>query len=132
MTLLAASEASAQCRAFTRSNVLPLLETYRPNENANSVLLRAGEEAELDLTFYANQDYRLVVAGHALLGDLQVTLVDQEQEVLYNNAEVENKNTFDFKVAGTQQLKVRVKVPETQKKGVMAQPGCVTILVGSK
>lgn len=131
--LLASVSASSQCRSFTKKRCLPQLDGYVQNENFNSAVLIPGDEAELLLTFYADKEYRLLVCGHPVLGDIEFDVLDTDQEILYTNRDSEDKNNiFDFKVASTQQLIVRVRVPELENPTPMTHEGCVSVMVGSK
>jgi hypothetical protein len=133
LMLLATVSASAQCRSFTKKRCLPQLDGYVQNDNFNSAVLIPGDEAELLLTFYADTEYRLLVCGHPILGDIEFDVLDTDQEILYTNRDTEDHSTiFDFKVATTQQLIVRVRVPESETASPITHEGCVSIMVGSK
>ncbi len=125
---------SAQCRSFTKKRCLPELEGYIQNDNFNSAVLIPGDEAELLLTFYAGKEYRLLVCGHPVLGDLVFEVLDTDEEVIYSNADNDgdDNNRFDFKVASTQQLIVRIRVPDTESPSQLVHEGCVSIMVGSR
>jgi hypothetical protein len=126
--------ANAQCRSFTKKKCLPELEGYVQNDNFNSAVLIPGDEAELLLTFYADKQYRLLVCGHPILGDLEFEVLDTDEEVIYSNKDADdaNMNKFDFKVATTQQLIVRIRVPEPEQASTLIHEGCVSVMVGSK
>jgi hypothetical protein len=127
--------ASSQCRSFTRKKCLPMLEGYVQNENFNSAVLIPGDEAELLLTFYKGKDYRLLICSHPILGDaIQFDVYNTAEEKIYSNLDASGNlvgNSFDFKVANTQQLIVRLRVPGENSKTLVHQ-GCVSVLVGSK
>ena len=128
--VLAPFIADAQCRAFTKNRCLPMLEGYSQNDNYNSAMLVPGDEAELLLTFYGGKEYRLVVCAHPILGSVDYEITDTSGEPVYKgNSEV--NGIFDFKMANTQQLIVKLRVPE-QKSTVSAHEGCVSVMIGSK
>ncbi|MDZ4752003.1 MAG: hypothetical protein SGI87_10340 [Flavobacteriales bacterium] len=133
MMLAMPALSGAQCRAFTKNSCLPMLEDYIQNDNYNSAVLIPGDEAEILLTFYANKQYRLVVCGHPRLGEVQFEVLDANQEMIYSskNNTSEKKSTFDFKMQTTQQLIVRVRVPENDAAAIKPE-GCVSIMVGYK
>ncbi|MDP4826558.1 MAG: hypothetical protein NWR73_02660 [Flavobacteriales bacterium] len=134
LALLLPLAASSQCRSFTKKKCLPELEGYVQNDNFNSAVLIPGDEAELLLTFYANKEYRLLICGHPVLGDLDFEVLDTDEEVIFSNkdAQPERKNMFDFKVASTQQLIVRIRVPESGSSTTLIHEGCVSVMIGSK
>jgi hypothetical protein len=127
--LLMPSAADAQCRAFTKNKCLPQLEGYVQNDNYNSAVLIAGDQAELLLTFYGNKQYRLLVCVNPILGNIDYEVRDTNGELIYK-ANTGDADTFDFKMVNTQQLIVKLMVPE--KDAVLPHEGCVTVLVGSK
>ena len=110
-----------------------MLEGYIQNDNFNSAVLIPGDEAELLLTFYAGKEYRLLVCGHPVLGELEYEVLDTDEETIYSSGKSDNAdNIFDFKVATTQQLIVRIRVPEGGNPSALVHEGCVSIMVGSK
>ena len=129
MVLFSATEADAQCRTFTKKRCLPQLEDYVQNDNYNPAVLIPGDEAELELTFFGDRAYRLLVCGHPVLGDLTFQVLDSRGNGIYDSTDKES-NHFDFRVANTQQMTVRVQVPTTD--AVIEHEGCVSIMVGSK
>lgn len=132
--LLAPLASDAQCRSFTKKKCLPMLDGYIQNDNFNSAVLIPGDEAELLLTFYADKEYRLIICGHPVLGDLEFEVLDTDEELIYssNDTNKEDKNIFDFKVATTQQLIVRIRVPEAETPSSLIHEGCVSVMIGSK
>ena len=90
-----------------------------------------GEDAEIMVTFFGGRDYRLLVVAHPILGDVQFTVSDINGKQIYSNKDAQNKESFDFKMKNTQQLIVKVKVPE-QKDAVVQHIGCISIVSGFK
>lgn len=122
----------AQCKSFTKNTCRPILEEFIPNENFNSTMLVPGDEAELKLTFYGGQEYRLVVCGHPVLGELEFTVMDKKKNVLYERKEKDQNNFFDFKLESTQQFLVNVNVPVKENPNDLIHEGCVSVMVGYK
>jgi hypothetical protein len=104
---------------------------YVPGESFNAAKLFPGDMAEVDMTFYSGVDYRLLICSHEVLGDVRFQLSDEEGEVLYDNADHEFKPNFDFRLEGTQTLKLKLTVPENEDATLKPQ-GCVAILLGRK
>lgn len=125
-------ESNAQCKSFTKKTCLPNLSPYVYNGQLNSAVLAEGDVAELLLTFYGGQDYRINICSHETLGKMQFQVYDTEKNLLFDNTENEFVNLWDFKSNSTQQLIVRVTVPEEKNRSGMVQSGCVSILVGFK
>lgn len=129
LVLLSPVFVSAQCRKFTKRSCLPILTPYVHNGQMNSAILYPGDKADIMLTFYSGQKYRLLICGEEQLGKVTYRVLDVDRNEIYNSKDKE-KQEFDFKVASTQQLIVEVNVPESSTTHDMDYQGCVSILVG--
>lgn len=124
---------NAQCRSFAKRKCMPAMAPYKFNETFNAAQLAPGEEAQVDLTFYSGQEYRLLVCAHPILGSVNWQLLDANGKVLFESTPDLPKESFDFKVATTQKLTVHIDVPPDDAAGNnMLRVGCVGILVGYK
>ncbi|HMU12801.1 MAG: hypothetical protein JST41_07965 [Bacteroidetes bacterium] len=125
--------ATAQCRAFVKNKCAANMLPYKFNETFNAAQLGPGEEAEVDLTFFSGQDYRLMVCAHPIIGEVNWKLMDGTGQTLFESLASAPKPSFEFKVATTQKLKVHIDVPEDKSSATeMLNYGCVGILVGFK
>ncbi len=123
---------SAQCKGFTKKECIPDLKPYVYNGQLNSAVLNEGDVAELLLTFYSGQDYRVFLCGQPILGDLEFRLLDTDRNVIFYNKDHDFVKFWDFKSNSTQQLIVQVRVPVGESRSEIVQSGCVSILVGFK
>jgi hypothetical protein len=130
--VLMASAAQAQCRSFAKNKCVPELAPYKFNESFNGAQLAPGEEAEVNLTFYSGQEYRVMVCAHPILGEVNWKLVDANNKMVFESMADQPKKKFDFKAATTTQMKVVVWVPPMKGKTDMVHVGCVAIMVGFK
>jgi hypothetical protein len=132
VVLLNSNQSNAQCSAFTKKKCLPALAPYTHNGQLNSTNLSQGETAELQMTFYSGQNYRLMLCHQPNLVGVYFKLKDGEHKEIYNSKEHDSPQ-FDFNVKSTQQLFVEVIVPEIKNgAGDLIQSGCVSVLVGFK
>lgn len=122
---------SAQCRSFAKNKCVPDLAPFKFNESFNAAQLSPGEEAEVNLTFYSGQEYRVMVCAHPILGEVNWKLVDANNKIVFESLADNPKHTFDLKAASTVQMKVVVWVPG-DSKGDMVHVGCVAIMMGFK
>ena len=122
--------AEAQCKTFIKNECKPKLAPYIYNGQMNSAVLNQGDFAELMLTFYSNQDYRIVVCSDGL-GDVTFRLLDLQGKELFTNADHNYTDYWDFSTNSTQLLTVEVSVPENNGSEE-PKSGCVSILVGFK
>lgn len=129
--MLAAATAQAQCKSFAKNKCVPGLAPYKFNETFNGAQLAPGEEAEVNLTFYSGQEYRVMVCVHQILGEVNWKLVDQNNKIVFESLADEPKHNFDFKASSTTQMKVVVWVPNKGSSD-MVHLGCVAVMVGFK
>jgi hypothetical protein len=127
-----ATAAQAQCRSFAKNKCVPELAPYKFNESFNGAQLAPGEEAEVNLTFYSGQEYRVMVCAHPILGEVNWKLVDANNKMVFESLADQPKKKFDFKASTTTQMKVVVWVPPMKGKTDMVHVGCVAIMVGFK
>lgn len=125
------SEVQAQCRTFVKNNCKEAMGDYVASESFNATKLVSGDEAELQMTFSQGEDYRLLVCHQSILPSVAFQILDTDRNVLFDNTAQEMSQHFDFRVPGTQELIVTLKVAESNNKNMSPQ-GCVAIIVGKK
>jgi len=108
------------------------MDGFIPGESLNAVKLFPGDAAEVEMTFYSDVDYRLLVCSHEILGDVNFQLVDKEDKVIYDNADKEFSEFFDFRLEGTRTFMLKINVPEQEASSSIRPQGCVAILLGRK
>jgi hypothetical protein len=117
------------CRAFAKKDCRPQMAPYIHNGQLNTATLFPGDKADILLTFYSGQKYRILVCSQEQLQGLAFRILDTDRNEVYNSKN-KKSNTFDFKVASTQQLIVEVTVPEAKAANGIESQGCVSIMVG--
>lgn len=127
--LLIFSSAYSQCRTFVKTSCAEAMGDYIPSENFNGAKLSPGDMAEVKMTFYAEEKYRLLICSHPMIGNVDFQVLDKSGVTLYNNTEDNNSDHFDFSLSGTQELTIILKVSPENKSALNPQ-GCVAILVG--
>jgi len=131
VAILSFFDASAQCKGFVKKQI-PKLAPFIHNGQINSSVLLSGDHAELTLTFYSGQTYRIMVSAQETLGKVAFTMKDATKNVLFNSKEQNNAEYWDFTVESTQQLSIEVVVPDVDVPSGLVPSGCVSILVGFK
>ena len=119
-------------KRFVKTKCLPVLKPYVYNGQLNSANLAEGDVAELLLTFYGGQDYRILVCSQEILGNVEFKLFDTNKNLIFSNKDHDYINFWDFTSNTTQQLIVRVKVPKQEVESEIPLSGYVSILVGFK
>lgn len=131
LSLLIPIGMNGQCRGFTKKTCRPQIEPYIHNGQMNSAVLFPGDSADIMLTFYSGQQYRLVICAEEQLGEVTYKVSDIDRNVVFDS-EKSDGAAFDFKVESTQQLVVSVNVPDSENTHDIDFQGCVAILVGFK
>lgn len=133
ITCLTFSTASySQCKTFAKNACMPKILPFIHNGQLNTTTLMAGEKAELQMTFYSGQEYRLMICAQPILGSVTFKISDINKKVLYDSKDNNNATLWDFKVASTQQLFVEIDVPPANAPNNIVPSGCVSVLVGFK
>ena len=134
--VLFTTNANAQCKRFTKKNCLPSLKPFTHNGKLTAAVFNPGETADLEMTFNAGKEYRVLVCSQELIGQVQFKVLDKTRKILFESEEGEENPFWDFKVKTTQQLIIQITVPEQEdQKNRLAQltpNGCVSIMVGFK
>lgn len=123
---------NAQCKTFTKRSCLDVLDPYVFDGQLNTAILTEGDVAELLLTLYGGQSYRILICGQEVLGDIEFNLYDTNRNLIYSNKDHDYVDHWDFKSNSTQQLIVQVIIPKTESADDMLHNGCVSILKGFK
>ncbi len=130
--ILGSLEVNGQCKNFTKNKCIPQISPYIYNGQMNSAVLNEGDIAELVLTFYAKQDYRVLICAEEHLGKIIFRLHDVQNNVLFDNTKYNYANMWDFTSTATQQIRVEIEIPEGLNPSATPKSGCVSILIGFK
>jgi hypothetical protein len=125
--------AGGQCKSFVKKQCLPMVAPYTHNGQLNTAMMAAGQTAELQMTFYSGQEYRILICGQEALGKLWFRLVDANKNEVFNSKNQKNSpNVWDFKMKSTQQISIEIHAPESDSPNELVPSGCVSLLVGFK
>ena len=120
----------AQCKAFVKSTCLSQLEPYIHDGSYQAVIMSEGEEAEVYKTVFAGQRYRLLVCIDNSLPNVEFVVSDIRRNILFDNRK-DGNNIWDFKSDVSQQIKVTIRIPKSQKQGNEKLVfGCAGVLFG--
>ena len=130
-----ATNANAQCKRFTVIHCLPTLAPYMHNGQLTSAVLNPGDSADVEFTFNADKEYRILVCSQEQIGNVQFKVLDNTRKVLYKSDPNVTNPFWDFKVNHTQKFIVQITIPPMEKsiqKTNLVPTGCVSLLVGFK
>lgn len=122
----------AQCKGFVKKSCMPKLSPFVFNGQMNTTQLLAGDNAEMSMTFYSGQTYRIVICAQEVLGTLRFKLKDASGNLVFDSSAHDDADFWDFKAENTQQLTVEVVVPKSDASNKIVPSGCVSVLVGFK
>lgn len=133
-TLVLSNYSCAQCKQFAKNKCMPQLAPFASSGQINTATFSEGEEADMPLTFYEGNTYRVLVCAQEILGAVHFQLIDSNTKVIFDNQkDGGGKSSWDFASTGTQQYTLKVIVPKGEESGNgIMHTGCVTILVGYK
>jgi len=129
--VVSSQNALAQCKTFVKGNCLPQLTPYIHDGNYQAVIMGEGEEAEVYKTIFAGQSYRLIVCVDPMLPTVEFVVSDIRRNILFDNRKNGNVKIWDFKLDGSQQIKITIRIPKSQKQGSGEKElmfGCVGVL----
>lgn len=119
-----------QCKGFVKKTCIPMLSPFISNGTTNTAALLAGDKADMNLTFYSGQTYRVLVCAQPVLGIVSFTLKDASGNLLFDSKAHDDTNFWDFKAETTQQITISVEVPKTDASNQIVPSGCVSVMIG--
>jgi hypothetical protein len=126
----------AQCKGFAKKYCLPSIAPFIHNGQLTNALFNPGDSADIEMSFNAGKEYRIVVCSQEMIGNVQFKVLDKTRKVLYKSDPDQTNPFWDFKVANTQPLIVQITVPpaDNTKNPItrLTPNGCVALLVGFK
>lgn len=132
LTLIFATSTQAQnCKKFAKKECLPELMPYLHDGQFNVTTLAPGESAQMYMTFYSGQEYRILVCAEEVLGEKVILKIkDANRNVIFDNTTNDYLNWWTFSVKSSQQLIIEVTIPSLEVEGESEIVGCVSILLG--
>ena len=134
LSVMLFSFSHAQCKNFVKKKCLPSLAPYVTNGQISTATFAPGDHAEIPLSFFENTNYRIIVCGQEILGKVNYKLIDANKNIVFDNAQFEYTNSWDFSSASNQSLTLVVEVPsdKSDNHSQMMHTGCVSVIVGFK
>ena len=131
VSIFFANNGYSQCISFARNIAKPQLAPFIHDGNYNATYMEEGESAELYKTFFEGEEYRLVVAAVESLPKPRIRILDDQRNVIFDNADHQFAQVWDFQAKTTGTLVVHIKVPDDKQKSNVSG-GCIAILFGIK
>tara|TARA_B110000046_G_scaffold114886_1_gene122083 strand:- start:7006 stop:7344 length:339 start_codon:yes stop_codon:yes gene_type:complete len=106
------------------------LGEFNSNGQYNGAVMFQGEEATLMQTFYSGQKYKLMICSQSSISESLFFEVQDYRNNLIYSSDGTDKNDFEFDVESTQQLKIRIVIPDNVSGSQIKKNGCVSVIVG--
>jgi len=122
----------AQCLDFASSAGIASMDTavFLHDGRFNAIKLKQGDDIYIYKSFYAQEQYRIVVVGEKGLGELKFEITDFKQKnVIFSNEKTEK--FFDFTPDISQRAIIHITIPASAA-GKVPQKGCVAVMFGLK
>ncbi len=120
---------SAQCDSIASICAKHITAQYiSDGQQYRALLLNSEETAEFKTTFFGNTVYRLAGCSGNSDGNLVFNIYDQENHLLFSNANQKNAPYWDFKVRNSIDVRIEAHLDATKNSG----SGCAVLLIGFK
>ena len=123
---------NAQCRSYVKNNCEDKLEDYLISGRMYGGYVSQGQELELNVVLNGGQKYRLINCSKPSFGTIQLQLLDSKGNIVFDNADHEFAQSWDFDVKSTQEFKVRTIIPSASKSHGSSVRDCSILIIGSK
>lgn len=122
---------SQTCNRLARKSVKDIAP-FKFTGQLSKVMLSEGESAELSVIFKSDKKYRVLVNGGRLVSTLNFKLYDRNKKLVFDNAQHDMAQYWDFTVVGTQNYFIEVTYPSSSDGYKdYTNRGCVALVIGS-
>lgn len=102
-----------------------LSSNYISDGQSYRALLFDDQVAEFNTTFYGGAKYRIVSFAGMDTGQLEFSLFDEDNNLLFTNSDYTNNPFWNFEFESTIKCKIEAKLDLTKQKS-----GCAVLLIG--
>ena len=122
----------AQCIDFVTSKGFNVLDTgqYIPEGRFDAMTLSQGDYLKVYKSFFRGKSYKIVVIADKKIPVLKFQVKTMQGNVIYDNSNAENKETWEYTSDRNQNLIIKVELPPAKNK--KPESGCVAVLLGYK
>jgi hypothetical protein len=131
LNIIIGSNSYSQCFEFVKTNLTKLdTAKYVFDGRLNTLQLTEGDYVEVYKPFYKNRSYRVFVISENLT-TVNFKITNTKENTMFNNAEHDNVNYWEYTPVLNQNLKISVSVPRITA-GNEIKTGCVAVIIGYK
>lgn len=125
------ASANAQCKTLAKQSAVQI-QPYDINGKVHTVVLQKGDHAEMSMTFFAGQSYRIMLNSADATEGVYFRVKNSDGAVYFTNASQPDVSYYDFISANTEQLIIEMIVPEGVQNSDEIASTCVSVVVGCK
>lgn len=122
---LSASQLFGQCDSTAYYAKSFLGDTYISDGQSYRALIYDNQVAEFNTTFYGGAEYRIAAMAGSEKGQIQFSLYDQENNLLFTNVDYANSPYWNLEFDSTIECKIEAKLDPAKQNS-----GCVVLLIG--
>lgn len=100
-------------------------DNYISDGQSYRALIFDDQISEFNTTFYGGANYRIVAFAGMEKEQLEFSLYDQENNLLFSNADHKNNPWWNFEFESTMECKIEARLDLTKQKS-----GCAVLLIG--
>jgi len=119
------SNASAQCDSTASVASKYLGDGFVSDGQSYRALIFDDQIAEFTTTLYGNSTYRIVGIAGLEKEQMHFSIYDEEDNILFSNAEHQNSPYWDFEINSTLDCRIEAKLDLVKQKS-----GCAVLLIG--
>lgn len=94
--------------------------------------MRPGQSAEIATTFYSGKEYRVLVCGQPVLGEVTFKVLEAKTRNVLFDSSNHDASFWDFKIKNTTEVLIEVNVEGEENPSEIQQSGCVSVVIGFK
>lgn len=123
-------ESSAQCNGFVKRADFSALTAFEYCGNVRAAKMYSGDEAKLNQKAEVGKRYRIVMNNQKFLGEVDLSIRDEEGQLIGREIESEDANYWEVMVNNKQTINIYLKAPTEKSTVGIATSGCVAIAIG--
>jgi len=125
LMLMASFQGMAQCDSTAALADKFMSEAFIPDGQSYRALLFGDQVAEFETTLFGDSKYRIATYAGMKEDQLILTMYDEQDNVLFTNADYENSPYWDFEVESSLKVRLEAKLDKTKQTS-----GCAVLLIG--
>ncbi len=101
------------------------------SRQSRSAVFTPGMTSKFSIVVYGGEEYYISISGHRKLGDIRLRILESQEDeaVLYDNADYKYEEFFFFKIKRTRKLILEITTEETDGNKEKNKKYCLGVLI---